>query len=180
MVFLARLNGFGAILFVLFFSVLTIGGESAARRVGVPTYFTLVLIAHHPDHAGDRSNTTTKNRRASAGRCASMDGLFTEHSSPRCWSAPSRPAVPLLLAGLGEQMSEKAGVLNIGIEGMMLGGAYAGFLAASSTGSLWLGLRRRARSAEWSVAVADGDALRAPRAQPDRHRHRRSRSAWKA
>ena len=45
LVFLARLNGYGAILFVLFFSVLTIGGESAARRVGVPTYFTLVLIA---------------------------------------------------------------------------------------------------------------------------------------
>lgn len=45
LVFLARLNGYGAIVFVLFFSVLTIGGESAARRVGVPTYFTLVLIA---------------------------------------------------------------------------------------------------------------------------------------
>jgi ABC-type uncharacterized transport system permease subunit len=51
--------------------------------------------------------------------------------------------VPLLLAGLGEQMSEKAGVLNIGIEGMMLTGAYVGFLGAypgrsgsgSSTGS---------------------------------------------
>ena len=40
--------------------------------------------------------------------------------------------VPLLLAGLGEQISEKAGVLNIGIEGMMLVGAYTGFLAAYS------------------------------------------------
>ena len=37
-------------------------------------------------------------------------------------------------------MSEKAGVLNVGIEGMMLGGAYAGFLAAILTGSVWLGL----------------------------------------
>jgi ABC-type uncharacterized transport system permease subunit len=48
-------------------------------------------------------------------------------------------AVPLLLAGLGEQMSEKAGVLNIGLEGMMIAGAYTGFLVAFTTGSLWLG-----------------------------------------
>jgi simple sugar transport system permease protein len=47
--------------------------------------------------------------------------------------------VPLLLAGLGEQISEKAGVLNIGIEGMMLAGAYLGFLAAFKSGSIWLG-----------------------------------------
>ena len=47
--------------------------------------------------------------------------------------------VPLLLAGLGEQISEKAGVLNIGIEGMMLMGAYAGFFAAYSTGSFTAG-----------------------------------------
>lgn len=45
LVFLARLNGYAAIAFVFFFSVLSIGGESAARRVGVPTFFTLVLIA---------------------------------------------------------------------------------------------------------------------------------------
>jgi simple sugar transport system permease protein len=47
--------------------------------------------------------------------------------------------VPLLLAGLGEQISEKAGVLNVGIEGMMLTGAYTGFLGAYQTGSLWIG-----------------------------------------
>lgn len=47
--------------------------------------------------------------------------------------------VPLLLAGLGEQISEKAGVLNIGIEGMMLFGAYCGFVAAYYSGSFWLG-----------------------------------------
>jgi len=47
--------------------------------------------------------------------------------------------VPLLLAGLGEQISEKAGVLNIGIEGMMLFGAYTGFVAAYYSGSFALG-----------------------------------------
>jgi len=47
--------------------------------------------------------------------------------------------VPLLLAGLGEQISEKSGVLNIGIEGMMLFGAYTGFVAAYYSGSFWMG-----------------------------------------
>ena len=47
--------------------------------------------------------------------------------------------VPLLLAGLGEQISEKAGVLNIGIEGMMLFGAYSGFATAYYSGSFLLG-----------------------------------------
>jgi simple sugar transport system permease protein len=45
MVFLARFNGFAAIIFVLLLSVLSIGGESAARRLGVPNHFTLVLVA---------------------------------------------------------------------------------------------------------------------------------------
>ncbi|MEQ8652785.1 MAG: ABC transporter permease [Kiloniellales bacterium] len=48
-------------------------------------------------------------------------------------------AVPLLLAGLGEQISEKAGVLNIGLEGMMLLGAYTGFCGAYFGESIWLG-----------------------------------------
>src|ERR1051326_8041820 len=48
-------------------------------------------------------------------------------------------ATPLLLAGLGEQIAEKAGVLNIGLEGMMLFGAYTGFVAAYYTGSFILG-----------------------------------------
>ncbi|MEO1193770.1 MAG: ABC transporter permease [Pseudomonadota bacterium] len=44
LVFLARFNGYGSALFVFFFSVLAIGGESAARRLGVPNFFVLVLV----------------------------------------------------------------------------------------------------------------------------------------
>ncbi len=44
-VFLARMNGFAAIAFVFLFSILSIGGESAARRLGVPQDFTLVFVA---------------------------------------------------------------------------------------------------------------------------------------
>jgi simple sugar transport system permease protein len=49
-------------------------------------------------------------------------------------------AVPLLFASLGELISEQAGVLNVGLEGMMLFGAYAGFVVSLETGSTWLGL----------------------------------------
>jgi simple sugar transport system permease protein len=43
-------------------------------------------------------------------------------------------ATPLLFAGLGELVSERTGVINLGVEGMMLTGAIAGFAAAASTG----------------------------------------------
>jgi simple sugar transport system permease protein len=45
LVFLARFNGYATIGFTLFFSALMIGGDSAARRVGVPNDFVLVLVA---------------------------------------------------------------------------------------------------------------------------------------
>jgi simple sugar transport system permease protein len=45
LVFLAGLNGFAAIPLMFLFAVLSIGGESAARHLGVPNQFTLVLMA---------------------------------------------------------------------------------------------------------------------------------------
>ena len=47
--------------------------------------------------------------------------------------------MPLLLAALGETISEQAGILNIGLEGMMLLGAYFGFVVANWTGASWVG-----------------------------------------
>ena len=50
-----------------------------------------------------------------------------------------RISTPLILAGLGVHISSKAGVLNIGIEGMMLAGALAGVVVSALTQSAWLG-----------------------------------------
>ena len=44
-------------------------------------------------------------------------------------------AIPLLLAASGESISERAGVLNLSMEGMMLTGAFASVLGSVSTGS---------------------------------------------
>jgi len=48
-------------------------------------------------------------------------------------------ATPLLLAAIGELVVEKAGVLNLGVEGMMIVGAISGFATSVETGSPWLG-----------------------------------------
>jgi len=50
-------------------------------------------------------------------------------------SAGMRLAAPLLLAALGELWVQRAGVVNIGIEGMMLTGAFVGFAVAHASGS---------------------------------------------
>jgi ABC-type uncharacterized transport system permease subunit len=54
--------------------------------------------------------------------------------------ATIRVSVPLLLACLAGLYSERAGVFDIGLEGKMLAGAFAGAAAAAVTGSAWLGL----------------------------------------
>ena len=68
-----------------------------------------------------------------------MEALLTSAFLTSLLAGAVAAGVPLLLAGLGEQVSEKAGVLNIGLEGMMLFGAYTAFVAAWSSGSLWVG-----------------------------------------
>ena len=55
-------------------------------------------------------------------------------------AATLRVATPLIFATLGELFCERAGILNLGIEGTMFFGAFAGFTITSLTGSLWIGL----------------------------------------
>ena len=59
-------------------------------------------------------------------------------------------ATPLVLAGLGELLAERSGVLNLGVEGMMLVGAVAAFLAADAWHDPWLAML---------VGMAAGTAL---------------------
>lgn len=49
-------------------------------------------------------------------------------------------ATPLLIAALGELVVERSGVLNLGVEGMMVMGAVSGFAVAQLTGNPWIGM----------------------------------------
>lgn len=55
-------------------------------------------------------------------------------------AATLRVSTPILLAAIGETYSERAGILNLGIEGIMFFGAFIGFFVADRSGSLWFGL----------------------------------------
>jgi ABC-type uncharacterized transport system permease subunit len=56
------------------------------------------------------------------------------------WVAVLRIATPLILGTLGVLVCERAGVLNLGIEGIMVAGAFAGWLAAYHGAGLWAGV----------------------------------------
>lgn len=55
-------------------------------------------------------------------------------------AATLRVATPLIFGTLGELFCERAGILNLGIEGTLFFGSFVGFTVASMTGSLWLGV----------------------------------------
>ena len=69
-----------------------------------------------------------------------LEQIFTVTFFTAFLSAMVRMAVPLIYAGLGETISEKSGILNIGMEGVMLSGAFFTFLGAYYSGSALVGI----------------------------------------
>ena len=69
-----------------------------------------------------------------------MDSLLSERFLTELIIGGIAAAIPLLYASLGELVAEQSGVLNVGLEGMMLVGAFAGFVATLETQSLLIGL----------------------------------------
>ena len=69
-----------------------------------------------------------------------MSQLFTEAVLVAIVASGIRLAVPLLLASLGEMFGQRSGVLNLGVDGIMLLGAFTGYYAVLRSGNVWFGL----------------------------------------
>ncbi|MGD2126435.1 MAG: ABC transporter permease, partial [Desulfobacteraceae bacterium] len=69
-----------------------------------------------------------------------MSGILEAAFISGLIGAMMRMATPIIFATLGEILAERSGVLNLGIEGIMLMGAMTGFLVSFTSGSLWVGV----------------------------------------
>jgi general nucleoside transport system permease protein len=69
-----------------------------------------------------------------------MTELFDILANPALWIAVLRIATPLIFGTLGVLLCERAGVLNLGIEGIMVAGAFTGWLAVYAGLPLWAGV----------------------------------------
>lgn len=69
-----------------------------------------------------------------------MTELFDILANPAFWIATLRVATPLIFGTLGVLLCERAGVLNLGIEGIMVAGAFAGWLTVYAGHGLWAGV----------------------------------------
>lgn len=69
-----------------------------------------------------------------------MTDLLDILTNASFWIAVLRIATPLIFGTLGVLLCERAGVLNLGIEGIMVAGAFTGWLAVHGGAPLWLGV----------------------------------------
>ena len=69
-----------------------------------------------------------------------MNDLVDILSNASFWVATLRIATPLIFGTLGVLLCERAGVLNLGIEGIMVAGAFTGWLAVYAGAPLWVGV----------------------------------------
>jgi ABC-type uncharacterized transport system permease subunit len=121
----------------VFVAGMLVGADSMSRAVGVPTYIADVIVAVALITMLVATLLTQYRVRWSV-------GAMSETARPAAGRAllggVLRIATPLILGTLGVLLCERAGVLNLGIEGIMVAGAFAGWLAVLPGLPLWGGV----------------------------------------
>ena len=145
----------------VFVAGMLVGADSMSRAVGVPTYIADVIVAVSliVDAGGDDARALP----AALALSDAGDDPRPAARQRRFWVAVLRIATPLIFGTLGVLLCERAGVLNLGIEGIMVAGAFTGWLAVYQGAALWTGvLRRRAdrRGVRPAARAPDGAARR--------------------
>ncbi len=156
--FLGRLHPVGILLAGLLMALTYIGGELAQLMLGLPgasiQLFQGMLLFFL------LATDVFTNFRVRIGRDGGRLMDLAAINPVLLVASIMVSATPILLAAIGEMVVEKSGVLNLGVEGMMITGAVVGFAVAVSTGCPALGLRRRGAGVGAAVAQlrrADAD-----------------------
>ena len=132
----------------LFIAGIFVGADTMSRTIGVSNYIADLIVALAL-LCVLVSGLFTRYRI----RWVGMDGVVDILLSASFWAAAVRIATPLMFGVLGALLCERAGVLNLGIEGIFTAGAMAGWLTVYLGGGLWTGV---------AVAALTGRRLRPP------------------
>ena len=144
-VLLARFRPFLVIPISFFFAMIAVGSSSLSLRLDVnPTLGGVlqgVLVLSAMFGLGWAAYRAQRSERASARRAAHewrMDA-FVDMFDTATIATIFAGASGLMFATMGETISEKAGVINLSVDGSMMLSALAGFVVAFQTGNVWLG-----------------------------------------
>ncbi len=138
--FVGRLNPVGIFFASLLMALLYLGGEQAQQYLNLPSSISKVFQGMLLFFLlGSDVFVNYRLRLLPRARLGDDDGRQHHH---RDAVATIVAGTPLVITALGELVTEKSGVLNLGAEGIMAVGAIAGFAAAHDSGSA---LARRAR-----------------------------------
>ena len=136
--FLGRLNPVGITLAGLLMALTYIGGELAQFMIGLPA---AAIQAFQECFCFSFSQWTfCQDTALQCGLSRPPDMDFSAINPLTLVAIMVAASVPVMAASIGELVAERSGVLNLGVEGMMITGAACGFIAAVETGSPVVGV----------------------------------------